>query len=44
MTTLIPSITSCKFDTHGERRFARLFETKLEDDYLCWYNVSIGSS
>lgn len=44
MSTLIPSIASCKFDTPGERRFARLLEAKLEDDYLCWYNVPIGSS
>jgi hypothetical protein len=44
MSTLIPSITSCKFDTPGERRFARLLEAKLEDDYLCWYNVPIGPS
>ena len=29
MSTLIPSITSCKFDTPGERRFARLLEAKL---------------
>jgi len=42
MTTLIPSITTCKFDSPGERRFARLLEAKLEDDYLCWYNVPIG--
>src|SRR6185369_12396948 len=44
MSTLIPSITSCKFDTPGERKFARLLEAKLEDDYLCWYNVPIGPS
>lgn len=44
MSTLIPSIASCKFDTTGERRFARLLEAKLEDDYLCWYNVPIGPS
>jgi hypothetical protein len=33
MSTLIPSITSCKFDTPGERRFVRLLAAKLEDDY-----------
>jgi len=44
MSTLISSITSCKFDTPGERKFARLLEAKLEDDYLCWYNVPIGPS
>jgi len=42
MSTLVPVITSCKFDTHGERRFARLLEAKLEDDYFCWYSVPIG--
>lgn len=42
MSTLIPAITTCKFDTSGERRFARLLESKLEDDYLCWYNVPVG--
>lgn len=42
MATLIPSITTCKFDSAGEGRFARLLEAKLEDDYLCWYNVPIG--
>ncbi|CAH2031691.1 DEAD/DEAH box helicase [Trichlorobacter ammonificans] len=42
MSILIPSISTCKFATSGERRFARLLEAKLEDDYLCWYNVPIG--
>lgn len=42
MSTLIPAITTCKFDAPGERRFARLLEAVLEDDYLCWYNVPIG--
>jgi hypothetical protein len=42
MATLIPSISTCKFDSSGEGRFARLLEAKLEDDYLCWYNVPIG--
>lgn len=42
MATLIPSISTCKDVTPGERRFARLLEAKLEDDYLCWFNVPIG--
>lgn len=42
MATLIPSISTCKFDTTGERAFANLLEAKLEEDYLCWYNVPIG--
>jgi len=28
--------------TSGERRLASRLEEKLEDDYLCWYDVSIG--
>lgn len=42
MATLIPSIGACRFDTAGERRFAQRLESKLEDDYLCWYNVPVG--
>lgn len=26
----------------GERRFARRLEAALEDDYLCWYEASVG--
>lgn len=43
MATLIPSIGSCtRRMTAGERRFAERLEGKLEDDYLCWYDVPIG--
>lgn len=43
MTTLIPSINSCLGRmTSGERRLARRFESHLEDDYLCWYDVPVG--
>lgn len=42
MAVLIPSIGSCTFDSGGERRFAERLEAKLEDDYLCWYNVALG--
>ncbi len=43
MATLIPSIGACASRmTPGERRFAARLEDKLEDDYLCWYDVSIG--
>lgn len=43
MATLIPAIGSCVSRmTSGERRFASRLEDKLEDDYLCWYDVSIG--
>ena len=44
MAVLIPSIGSCTFDSGGERRLAERLEAKLEDDYLCWYNVAIGPS
>ena len=43
MATLIPAIGSCVSRmTSGEKRFAYRLEEKLEDDYLCWYDVSIG--
>lgn len=29
--------------TGGERRVAQRLIEKLEDDYLCWYDVPIGS-
>ncbi|MDP1733176.1 MAG: 3'-5' exonuclease [Sulfuritalea sp.] len=44
MATLIPGIGGCTFDTGGERRFAERLEAKLEDDYLCWYNIPVGLS
>lgn len=45
MATLIPSYSSCASRmTSGERRFAQRLEAKLEDDYLCWYDVPIGQS
>ena len=43
MSTLIPAIGSCSARmTAGERRFAQRLETKLEEDYLCWYDVALG--
>lgn len=44
MATLIPSIGTCCFSSSGERRFAQRLEGKLEDDYLCWFNVPVGPS
>jgi hypothetical protein len=45
MATLIPSYSACASRmTPGERRFAQRLEAKLEDDYLCWYDVPIGQS
>jgi len=41
MATLIPSLGSCaRRMTPGERRLAQRLEAKLEDDYLCWYDVA----
>lgn len=43
MGTLIPAFGSCSARmTSGENRFSRRLESKLDDDYLCWYDVSIG--
>jgi len=45
MATLIPSYSTCvPRMTSGERRFAQRLEAKLEDDYLCWFDVPIGQS
>lgn len=43
MAKLLPAIGSCVSRmTPGEKRLAYRLEEKLEDDYLCWYDVSIG--
>ncbi|MCH8619862.1 3'-5' exonuclease [Undibacterium sp. TS12] len=43
MATLIPTINSCLSRMEsGEKRFAQRLEDKLEEDYLCWYDISIG--
>lgn len=43
MATLIPSYGACVGRmSPGERRFAQRLEAKLEDDYLCWYDVPVG--
>ncbi len=43
MATLIPGIASCLSRmTSGEKRFAQRLETRLEDDYLCWYDIPVG--
>lgn len=45
MAVLIPSYSvSAPRMTPGERCFAQRLEAKLEDDYLCWYDVPIGQS
>lgn len=43
MATLIPALGAVVSRmTAGERRFAERLEDKLEDDYICWYDVAIG--
>jgi len=43
MAKLIPSLNSCLGRMQaGEKCFARLLESHLEDDYLCWYEVPVG--
>ncbi len=44
MARLIPSLNSCLHRMQaGEKRLARRLETHLEDDYLCWYEIPVGS-
>lgn len=44
MATLIPAYGSCAGRMQaGERRFAQRLEAKLEEDYLCWYDVPLGT-
>lgn len=44
MATLIPALNGClPRMTSGEKRFAQRLESLLESDYLCWYDVPIGS-
>lgn len=42
MAQFFPSRTACRFDSTGERRLAERLEKKLEDDYLCWFNIPVG--
>ena len=43
MATLIPNRSSCTGRmTAGERRLSSRLEEKLDDDYLCWYDVPVG--
>lgn len=43
MGTLIPSRNAClPRMTPGERRLALRLEDKLDEGYLCWYDVSVG--
>ena len=43
MATLIPSLgSSVSRMTSGERRLAKRRTSKLDDDYLLWYEVPMG--
>lgn len=43
MATLIPSRSTCLSRmTGGERRFSARLDDKLDDEYLCWYDVPVG--
>jgi hypothetical protein len=42
MATLIPALSACRNMTRGERSLAQRLIDKLEDDYLCWYDVPVG--
>lgn len=42
MATFFPLRSSCPFDTDGERKLAEHLDKKLNDRYLCWFNVPIG--
>ncbi len=43
MATLIPSRSTCLSRmTPGERRLSSRLEDKLDDEYLCWYDVPVG--
>lgn len=42
MATFFPVRSACPFDTHGERRLAEYLDKKLNNRYLCWYNVPLG--
>ena len=45
MASLIPALGTCLSRmTGGEKRLARRLEEKLEDDYLLWYDVPVGSA
>lgn len=44
MAALIPALSSClRRMQSGEKRFARRLEALLEDDYLCWYEMPVGT-
>ncbi len=42
MAKIIPSWHNMTSITNGEKRLAQRLESKLEDDYLIWFDVAIG--
>ena len=42
MATIIPSLTTIRRMTRGERRLGQRLETLLEDDYTVWYETPVG--
>lgn len=41
MAQFLPTCTTCRFDTAGERSLTERLEKKLEDDCPCWFNIPI---
>ncbi|MBP0999748.1 UvrD-helicase domain-containing protein [Serratia fonticola] len=45
MAIIIPTINSCSGKiTAGEKRLARIFESNLSDDAICWYDIPTGEA
>ena len=42
MATIIPSLSTIRRMTPGERRLGQRLETLLEDDYTVWYDIPLG--
>lgn len=42
MATVIPSLSTIRGMTPGERRFGQRLESLLEDDYTVWYDIPLG--
>ncbi|RJG17370.1 DNA helicase II [Alcanivorax profundi] len=42
MATVIPSLSTIRGMTKGERRLGQRLETLLEDDYTVWYDTPVG--
>lgn len=42
MATFIPSLSTIRNLTSGERRFGQRLEALLEEDYLVWYDTPVG--